>query len=85
MLPTVSVTENQTLSGHLKGHVDEENEENVDFHEPYKKMGDQKSIAKVQICLHCGRKLPLKNGRKNCPYCQSLLRTRTIIIKVPQF
>jgi len=57
-------------------------EENKETHQ---KTLDEKSIMLVQICYNCGRKFPFKKRRKRCPYCQSLLRTNTIILKVPQF
>ena len=83
----VSTVEKQMPPRHLQHCIEEEKENNEisNFHEAHQKILDGKSIISMQICHRCGRKLPLKKGRKSCPYCQGLLRTNTIILKVPQF
>jgi rubrerythrin len=81
----VAVVETQTVSRHLQIEEEKENEENLKFHETRQKILNQKSLAVVQICFRCGRKLPFKKGRRNCPYCEGLLRTNVMIVKVSQF
>jgi rubrerythrin len=66
------------ISKQLKNCIDER--EIQEFPED-----QQKLIEKVQICMRCGKKFPLKEGRKSCPRCQGLLRTTTMIRKVSQF
>lgn len=63
----------------------EEREANMEvrnFPEAHDKTFNGKLIATVQVCFYCGRRFPLKRGRKRCPMCQSLLRNKTMIIKV---
>jgi rRNA maturation endonuclease Nob1 len=52
--------------------------------ETRQKLLDQKSLAVVQICFRCGKKFPFKKTRKNCPYCEGLLRTNVMILKFPE-
>jgi rubrerythrin len=75
----VSTVEKQLLPRHLQ-HCIEQEKQNKEMRQ---KILDEKSIMLVQICYHCGRRFPFKKRRKRCPYCQSLLRTNTIILKVP--
>lgn len=51
------------------------------FSEVHQRMSDGKLIEKVHICLRCGRKFSFKRSRKRCPRCQSILRTRMIVLK----
>jgi len=51
---------------------------------PKRKTPDEKLITTVQICLFCERKFPFKRGRKRCPFCQSLLRNKILILKAPR-
>ncbi|MDH5793084.1 MAG: hypothetical protein OEZ18_00785 [Candidatus Bathyarchaeota archaeon] len=83
----VSTAQKQVWSKYLQHCIEEEkeNSKTSSFHKVHQRILDEKSIITVQICHHCGRKLPLKKGRKSCPYCQGLLRTNTIILKAPQF
>jgi rRNA maturation endonuclease Nob1 len=87
MLPMVSSVEKQMLQKHLQHCIEEEKETSgiSRFHEVHQKAPYGKSIILVQVCHRCGRKFPFKNRRKRCPYCQGLLRTNTMILKVPQF
>jgi rubrerythrin len=79
--------EKQVAPRQLQHCIQEEkgNEEIRHSHEAYRKKLDEKSIMLVHICYRCGRKFPFKKRRKRCPYCQGLLRTNTMILKVPQF
>jgi len=75
----VSTVEKQLPPRHLQHCIEEENRET------HQKTLDEKSLMLVQVCYNCGRKFPFKKRRNRCPYCQSLLRTNTIILKIPQF
>jgi rubrerythrin len=77
----VSAVEKQLPPRHLQRYIEEEKENK----ETHQKTLNEKSIVLVQICYSCGRKFPFKKKRKRCPYCLSLLRTNTIILKIPQF
>ena len=83
----VSTVEKQAPPRQLQHCIEEEkeNKEIRDFHKAHQKKLDGKSIMLVQICYRCGRKFPFKKRRTRCPYCQGLLRTNTMILKVPQF
>jgi rubrerythrin len=83
----VSTIEKQTSSRHLHQCIEEEKEEREisNFYETHQKILDEKSIMQVQICYRCGRKFPFKKGRKNCPYCEGLLRTNVVMLKVSRF
>jgi len=82
----VSTVEKQMPPRHLQHCIEEEkeNSEISSFHKVHQRILDEKLIITVQICHHCGRKLPFKKGRKRCPYCQSILRTN-ILLKASQF
>ncbi|MDH5483431.1 MAG: hypothetical protein OEY22_11245 [Candidatus Bathyarchaeota archaeon] len=49
--------------------------------EASERMPNGKVIADVQICFNCGGAFPFKRGRRRCPRCQGLLRTKTMILK----
>jgi DNA-directed RNA polymerase subunit RPC12/RpoP len=38
-------------------------------------------IMLIQICNFCGKQFTFKRGRKQCPYCEELLRTKIIVQK----
>jgi len=82
----VSAVQKQMWLKYLQHCIEEEkeNSEISSFPKVHQRILDEKSIILVQICHHCGRKLPFKKGRKRCPYCQSILRTN-IILKASQF
>ena len=53
-----------------------------EFPEVSPKMLNGKLITLVQVCFRCG-KFPFKGGRKRCPHCQGLLRTKTTVLNAP--
>ena len=53
-----------------------------EFPETCHGMPEGKLIETLQICLRCGKKFPFKRSRKRCPICESLLRTKTMVLKV---
>ena len=81
----VSAVEKQLPPKQSQHCIEEEKEKTRDFRKVHQKVLEEKSIMRVQVCYRCGRKFPFKERRKRCPYCQSLLRTTTVILKVPQF
>ncbi len=63
---------------------DEKTRRNQEASKAHYRMLDEKLIETVQMCPRCGRKFPLKQGRKHCPHCQGLLKVKNVIIlKVP--
>jgi hypothetical protein len=59
------------------------NRENQEVLETPEEMPNGKLIVTMQICFTCGKEFPFKRGRKSCPCCQGLLRTKTMILKTP--
>jgi hypothetical protein len=55
--------------------------ENRALPEPDQEMSCRKSITTLQICARCGGRFPFKKGRKQCPICEGLLRTKTTVLK----
>jgi hypothetical protein len=41
-----------------------------------------KSIVTLQFCINCNRTFAPQRGRKRCPSCQELLRSKTLVIKL---
>jgi len=72
-------------SKHLQYSIEERRirRKRDEFPEAHHRMPDGKLIETVQICLRCGRKLSFKRGRKRCPHCLGLLRTKTMVFKLP--
>ncbi len=50
--------------------------------EAHHRMPDGKLIANVQVCLYCERVYPFVHGRKYCPQCCGLLRTKTTVLHI---
>jgi rubrerythrin len=51
------------------------------LHEANSRLLQGKIVESVQICIRCGRKYPLKQGRKSCPFCNGLLIAKIMVIK----
>lgn len=43
---------------------------------------NEKSIVTLQFCMTCNRTFAPQRGRKRCPSCQDLLRSKTLVIKL---
>lgn len=43
---------------------------------------DGKSLVTLQFCMTCNRTFAPQRGRKRCPSCQDLLRSKILVITV---
>ncbi len=41
-----------------------------------------KSIVTLQFCMTCNRTFAPQRGRKRCPSCQDLLRSKTLVVRL---
>jgi len=54
-----------------------------EFSEAHHRMPHGRLIKTVQVCFRCGREFSFKRGRKRCPCCLGVLRTKIVVLKVP--